>query len=158
MFIPFSCCGDCVVPEDKEEALGEEGPSAKWLGRGVSQCYPWGRDGKALLALGWVVVREGRFGGGRAQSPGEESGTKERFRKRNPRKHISNTHAYTDSQAGRIPGYTLQAVAEERLICSTVTEEVVQSDMIPHEIFGAHSVSRCDSVFSCLKKPGAVQQ
>ncbi|CAB1427719.1 unnamed protein product [Pleuronectes platessa] len=61
------------------------------------------------------------------------------------------------TEAGRIFGHALQAVAVERLIAADIVEEVDRSEMIPHEVYGAHVGSWTDSVFSGVR-PGAVYQ
>lgn len=43
------------------------------------------------------------------------------------------------------------------VIPADIVEEVDRSEMIPHEVYGAHFVSWSDSIFSCLR-PGVVYQ
>lgn len=52
---------------------------------------------------------EGRAVAATVQVPGEESGTKERFRKRSPRKHVSNTHTRTHTLGSRKNPWTCSA-------------------------------------------------
>ncbi|TDH11883.1 hypothetical protein EPR50_G00065340 [Perca flavescens] len=132
----------CAV-QDKEEAFGSPLPGKGSLQTGESK-------------------EEGRSGA--ATAPGSrrgQSGTKERLRKRSPRKHVSNTHICTQThihrEAGIILGHALQAVAVERLIPADIVEEVDRSEMIPHEVYGAHFVSWSDTIFSGVR-PGAVYQ
>lgn len=71
-----------------------------------------GLSGRESLERGRAETRSGRG------SWEEESGTKERFRKRSPRKHVSSTHTHarTQREAGGNLGHAVQAVAVERLV------------------------------------------
>ncbi|KAF1387860.1 hypothetical protein PFLUV_G00084300 [Perca fluviatilis] len=95
------------------------------------------------------------------QAPGEERAAQRRDSGRGVLGNTSPTHICTQThihrEAGIILGHALQAVAVERLIPADIVEEVDRSEMIPHEVYGAHFVSWSDTIFSGVR-PGAVYQ
>ncbi|KAG7242075.1 hypothetical protein INR49_024121 [Caranx melampygus] len=54
-------------------------------------------------------------------------------------------------------GSTRLYALQENVIAADIVEEVDRSEMIPHEVYGAHFVSWSDSIFSGLRR-GAVHQ
>lgn len=84
------------------------------LNAGLGVCFSSGvLPSPSARCRGSVASKPGReredsrAGAATAQAPAEESGTKERFRKRRPRKHVSDTH--TQTHRGRRNPWTCSA-------------------------------------------------